>query len=533
MSSKTQFARVEYANNSWAVSGSGSNLALVSKDVGAPSNTGDIFEISYDEPTNGVFYYEVAVESVGGVLNSDSSSISGPTASAAPDSVSSVSASNSPASVSSVTASSNPASVSSVSAANSPASASSVTASNSPASVSSVSASNSPASVCSVTASNSPASVSSVTPSLITTPSNWSPEDITTKAWYDATSDVQVSGTDITQWDDKSGNGYHLTPKSPSGGTTDHTLVSTGLNNLDVVRHDTDDYYSEPIGSMSGDITFAMLCKVNSAGLAGQDAIFSMSGTAPSFQLQAGVNSQFRAHLTGSSTGLGSDTSNTTNYADAWHIFLLKLDLTNTVGKVFVDGSQSGSNVSFTTSLGAHALRIWANRANSFQPSGDIAEFVVVQDSSTSTQEKIEGYLAHKWGLAANLPSNHTYKSSAPTTGSVPTAPSSVTATIPVSYPYQSFVWSTTSTGPNNEVLDGTWTLDTNPPIGTWGYSNSSQSQYGTIMLDSWGAQWGYYNMYGSGLSAAPDVLITNSAVITDLTTARTNLGDSISNVVT
>ena len=28
--------------------------------------------------------------------------------------------------------------------------------------------------------------------------------------------------------------------------------------------------------------------------------------------------------------------------------------------------------------------------------------------------EKAEGYLAHKWNLAGNLPSDHTYKSSAP-----------------------------------------------------------------------------------------------------------------------
>lgn len=246
-----------------------------------------------------------------------------------------------------------------------------------------------------------------------TSSEEWTLSSVTSsKAWYDATSGVQVSGTDITQWNDKSGNGYHLTPKSPSTGTNNHTLVSTGLNNLDVVRHDTDDYYSESIGSMSGDITFAMLCKVNSAGLNSSDSIFSVAGQHPSFQLQAGVSNQFRAHLTG--TGLGSDASNTTDYADAWHIFLLKLDLTDAFGKIFVDGSQSGSSVSFTNDLGATSLRIWANRGNTFQPSGDIAEFVVVQDSSDSIQEKIEGYLSHKWGLADNLPSDHTYKSSAP-----------------------------------------------------------------------------------------------------------------------
>ena len=27
-----------------------------------------------------------------------------------------------------------------------------------------------------------------------------------------------------------------------------------------------------------------------------------------------------------------------------------------------------------------------------------------------ATRQKVEGYLAHKWGLSGNLPSNHPYK---------------------------------------------------------------------------------------------------------------------------
>ena len=33
---------------------------------------------------------------------------------------------------------------------------------------------------------------------------------------------------------------------------------------------------------------------------------------------------------------------------------------------------------------------------------------------SAANIEKLEGYLAHKWGLEGNLPGGHTYKSSAP-----------------------------------------------------------------------------------------------------------------------
>jgi hypothetical protein len=46
----------------------------------------------------------------------------------------------------------------------------------------------------------------------------------------------------------------------------------------------------------------------------------------------------------------------------------------------------------------------------------DIAEIVFYQSAlSLSNREKIEGYLAWKWGLQANLPNDHPYKNSPPT----------------------------------------------------------------------------------------------------------------------
>ena len=47
---------------------------------------------------------------------------------------------------------------------------------------------------------------------------------------------------------------------------------------------------------------------------------------------------------------------------------------------------------------------------------GDIAEFIIVDGvASTSDRQKVEGYLAHKWGTTSALASSHPYKSSQPT----------------------------------------------------------------------------------------------------------------------
>ena len=57
------------------------------------------------------------------------------------------------------------------------------------------------------------------------------------------------------------------------------------------------------------------------------------------------------------------------------------------------------------------------------QPWGDIKEFILVPfNSATDVKEKLEGYAAHRWGLAGLLPSGHTYKLAPPPSPSLDTA---------------------------------------------------------------------------------------------------------------
>jgi hypothetical protein len=47
---------------------------------------------------------------------------------------------------------------------------------------------------------------------------------------------------------------------------------------------------------------------------------------------------------------------------------------------------------------------------------GDIAEIIMISADfvTTDVRQRIEGYLAHKWGLAGKLAANHPYKNSPP-----------------------------------------------------------------------------------------------------------------------
>jgi hypothetical protein len=75
-----------------------------------------------------------------------------------------------------------------------------------------------------------------------------------------------------------------------------------------------------------------------------------------------------------------------------------------------------------------------------------IGEVVIINGVvSTADRQKLEGYLAHKWGLATRLPTNHPYKSTAPMVpGLVATLDGNVT-------------------DGNNDPLRTTWTLVSGP----------------------------------------------------------------------
>ncbi len=63
-----------------------------------------------------------------------------------------------------------------------------------------------------------------------------------------------------------------------------------------------------------------------------------------------------------------------------------------------------------------HALAIGSYDDGSLPLTGYIAELLIISGAvSTLNRQKIEGYLAHKWGLTANLPAGHPYKTVGPT----------------------------------------------------------------------------------------------------------------------
>ena len=75
----------------------------------------------------------------------------------------------------------------------------------------------------------------------------------------------------------------------------------------------------------------------------------------------------------------------------------------------------NGGTTYTTNSVYAFAANSVINQWLLFGPA-NVSEIVMYNTVLDTTQrQKIEGYLAWKWGLQANLPSGHPYKSAAPT----------------------------------------------------------------------------------------------------------------------
>jgi len=89
----------------------------------------------------------------------------------------------------------------------------------------------------------------------------------------------------------------------------------------------------------------------------------------------------------------------------------------NTSRKLYVDGANVATLTDDST-FGASINQLGIGAATDASPSsfldGFVGEAIVTADIDQSQREQIEGHLAHKWGLAANLPSDHPYKSEAP-----------------------------------------------------------------------------------------------------------------------
>lgn len=266
----------------------------------------------------------------------------------------------------------------------------------------------------------------------------WTPAQITTALWLDANDSGTLTTTSnaVSQWNDKSGNGRNA---SQSTATNMPTFTPSSLNGLSVVRFDaTNDFMS--LSSASGLTTATQLAVYavrRSSVASAADVITNRSilvGTGGTYNLGASVTGVLSGETTvfivgpdstsfSPRVGANSSTYNIgANQAEIYHVYGTS---SNGDYGARVNGSAITTFLTFDA-LGRMdpagcnpaltGFNIGGSGAASNSAVVDFAEIIVLTSNpSLATSQLIEGYLAWKWGLTANLPSGHPYKSSRPT----------------------------------------------------------------------------------------------------------------------
>jgi len=270
---------------------------------------------------------------------------------------------------------------------------------------------------------------------------NWDPSLISTALWLDAAdaSTVTASSSLITEWRDKSGNGKHVT----AADALRPTYTSAGLNAKSVVTYSGSQSLQAATASdwkFLHDGTKHSVFAVWKAGTSSDpNATYSLCSTRTSGANTVGALIRFDDRTTiplnnafahtavnlfgeSSQTYVNNISANDSHSPNVATMVGVDADPSNStaVDRSIIRinaGAQIKNNTGDTsapsTNNPQHAIIIGASQTNYL--AGYIAEFVIVSGVVTTlNRQRIEGYLAHKWGLTANLPNDHPYKVNPP-----------------------------------------------------------------------------------------------------------------------
>jgi len=245
----------------------------------------------------------------------------------------------------------------------------------------------------------------------------WTPADIDTALWLDANDAATITQSSnlVSQWNDKSGNARHATASS----TGRPTYGASSMN-------------SRPGLTFNGSANF-MAANAVATISSGDDLPFSVfavidpSGNGIAAGFGSSLDGEIRFHsfsvegdrLTTRRRGAGTDLLDLAGTTTLGPACIGELLFTGTNATLFLNGTQEATgNLNVSTLFVVDRFTIGALVRSSVSNffNGVISEVIITANSaSTNTRQRIEGYLAHKWGLTANLPSDHPYKLVGPT----------------------------------------------------------------------------------------------------------------------
>ena len=254
----------------------------------------------------------------------------------------------------------------------------------------------------------------------------WTPADLGADLalWLDAddASTITLNGSNVSQWSDKSGNARHVLQAAASGQPVYNV---TGLNGKPTITFDgTNDILLNQNAGSVGVTNISMFMVTRYVTGNNEDIAMGIGQTGQTgavrvfYRANAGTTQGFA----GWARDVGAS-SLSTDIGGVHHIFEAVQPNAATVN-LFRDGTAGTGNPytfspSATVPVNFNGFSIGSLQGPAvvnYYSNIEISEAIISYTAlSTTDRQKLEGYLAWKWGLEANLPADHPYKTTPPT----------------------------------------------------------------------------------------------------------------------
>jgi hypothetical protein len=238
-----------------------------------------------------------------------------------------------------------------------------------------------------------------------------------TQLWFDAAdrTSMTFSGSTVTQWNDKSGNGRNATNGSYVAPTYSATAFNGGypglLFNGSSTMLNTAALLPTPVLSANGTDTSIFV-------------VFNYNFIGANYGVY-GLGSQFNTYVLRTPWNIGSFGTAIIDTTSSSSRILFTFPSTQAAPQLYSIfrsgashyfyqfGSLTASNLSSSGTVGttSQTFGIGGGIADGIYFNSYISEIVIYNVALTTAQrQQVEGYLAWKWGLQANLPATHPFK---------------------------------------------------------------------------------------------------------------------------
>jgi hypothetical protein len=233
--------------------------------------------------------------------------------------------------------------------------------------------------------------------------------------WLDAADarTLTLSGSNVTQWRDKSGNGLHVAQTTTA---RQPTYTATGFNGLPAVR------FSTVVGSSVQILTSATTSLFDTLANATIFLVFRVInvGTNPPYHSIISIPNKLHTYLNGLNNSGGFVGTNAWTWSGGRFIAnsnttvpqdvnqQMVYSLASGLQQIYINGILGGAQTSsFSVTTGTSlTLSIGSITTTSYNDgfNGNLSEVLFFSNALTTTQrQQVETYLADKWGLRASM----------------------------------------------------------------------------------------------------------------------------------